>query len=68
MEHKGLIPKRDNDWSPFSRDYCLEKVIKCGNQKCPAWQDGYCSVPSLIRINSKAQCKTGIAYLGISDE
>lgn len=46
-----------------SRDYALSHTIPCECILCPANKNSYCEVPSLIKINPKGQCRTGLAFV-----
>lgn len=46
-----------------SRDYALAHTIPCSCTLCPANKNSYCEVPSLIKMNAKAQCTTGLAFV-----
>jgi hypothetical protein len=46
-----------------SRDYALSHTILCDCTVCPANKNSYCEVPSLIKINARGQCKTGLSFI-----
>jgi hypothetical protein len=68
LERNNLIPKRivggsENYFPQQSRDYALSHTIKCDCTICPANSNSYCEVPSLININAKGQCRTGLSFI-----
>ena len=63
-EVKGLLPKRGPNWFPHARDWELPgDVIPCRVTKCPAYHNGHCSVPSLIKIGPNGICETGAKHM-----
>jgi len=67
QEHRrSLMPRSrggSEDYFPQqSRDYALSHTIPCNCILCPANKNSYCEVPSLIKINTKSQCETGLKF------
>lgn len=66
VEKRSLMakPASSYDYHPSqSRDYALSHTIPCNCIVCPANKNSYCEVPSLIKMNAKAQCTTGLAFV-----
>lgn len=73
-ETRSLMPRPNRggrgseDYFPQqSRDYALSHTIPCECSVCPANKNQFCEVPSLIKINPKGQCRTGLAFVEQND-
>lgn len=56
---KNLVAHRRPHDFPVSRDWAAPDV-PCRVISCPAYHNGYCTMPSAIKINAMGKCELGM--------
>jgi len=64
-EKKGFLAKRSAEGRHLvSRDWDIPAdLIQCRVTVCPAYHNGFCSVPSLIKISPSGICEQGAKHM-----